>query len=314
MELAIALLVLHGLACLYCWRMIKKGKLHVERACFATVALIPLFGFISVYFMQRAILKRQAASGNAAPACDENLRFRVQVEREALDLVIPLEEALLINDERTRRSIMINLMQREPERFLDVLRLARFSDDVEVAHYATTAIMGIQRQYDLAFTRAHAEISRSPDDADALDSYIGILTNHIDSGLLHGYLLRAKQELLSKALLAKVALVPHDKDSYFAIIKNDLRLGLYGRADETASHMIERWPQDEAVWIAAMGVVMKAANRSRKATLMRMMEDATVHWSAEGRKSMAFMLDGNARVPRTAGKASRANTNVSVSA
>ena len=62
---------------------------------------------------------------------------------------MPLEEALIVNDPAYRRRLMLSMLTEEPDAYLAQLQAAKLNDDVEVAHYAATAVAQISKESDL---------------------------------------------------------------------------------------------------------------------------------------------------------------------
>ena len=64
------------------------------------------------------------------------------------ETMVPLEEALIVNDAKMRRNLLLDILHRNPEEYLKTLENAMDSDDVEVTHYATTTVLEIQSEYE----------------------------------------------------------------------------------------------------------------------------------------------------------------------
>ena len=63
-------------------------------------------------------------------------------------LTVPLEEAMTVNDSHVSRKLMMKLLHTSPENYVELLKKVTTSDDVELTHYATTAMMEIQSDYE----------------------------------------------------------------------------------------------------------------------------------------------------------------------
>lgn len=74
---------------------------------------------------------------NMFPAMEENDRD-----------VVPLEEALLLNDSSRRRELIMNVLNDNPGEYVELLKQARMNEDVEVVHYAITAMVELFKEYD----------------------------------------------------------------------------------------------------------------------------------------------------------------------
>lgn len=284
-----SLLALHGCLCLVCWYMMRKGMLRIGTPLMPVVVFIPVFGMLGVLGMHRMIAAGRDGTADTGEHLSDPAGAHITVEEEAPELVIPLEEAILINDEATRRSLMLSILHRDPSRFLDLLRMARLDKDVEITHYATTTIMEIQREYDVALLQARSEFEQQPASADTLDRYIAVLTEYADSNLLQGHLLQQQRKTLAGLLSLKLERAAPSRHTCFAIVKNAMQLGDRDTACKTSAFMMERWPGDERVWLSALDIAMDIGDAAQKATLMERIKSAPVHWTTEGQKAVRFL-------------------------
>ena len=54
--------------------------------------------------------------------------------------VIPLEEALLVNNPLQKRQLILSVLTEAPTSYYHLLQQARLNNDSEVVHYASTAL------------------------------------------------------------------------------------------------------------------------------------------------------------------------------
>lgn len=150
---AAVLLLIHALVCLVLWTLMKLGLLPVRGHMLAVMVLVPLWGPLLVVLL----IARSAVFGaDLKDATLESLRINDELhrsilvhDREADAGVIPLEEALIVNDPADRRRLMLSMLTEEPDAYLAQLQAAKLNDDVEVAHYAATAVAQISKESDL---------------------------------------------------------------------------------------------------------------------------------------------------------------------
>lgn len=100
--------------------------------------------------------------------------------------VVPLEEALLINSPSQRRKLMMDVLYDNPEEYIDLLYEARRNDDVEVVHYATTAMAELSKEYDLKLQKMEHDYAKNPEDVKLLTDYCSLLEKYISLGLVKG--------------------------------------------------------------------------------------------------------------------------------
>ena len=150
---AAVLLLIHALVCLVLWTLMKLGLLPVRGHMLTVIVLVPLWGPLLVVLLS----VRGAVFGEGLKeSALESLRFNDDLhrsilvhERDADAGVVPLEEALIVNDPAERRRLMLSMLTEEPDAYLAQLQAAKLNDDVEVAHYAATAVAQISKESDL---------------------------------------------------------------------------------------------------------------------------------------------------------------------
>ena len=54
----------------------------------------------------------------------------------------------MINEPRVRRELIMDVLNDDPEEYMDLLKQARMNEDVEVVHYAITAMVELSKEYD----------------------------------------------------------------------------------------------------------------------------------------------------------------------
>ncbi len=256
------------------------------------VFFLPLFGFLSMLLVERILIEKKETLPNLAHDTTDDFQINhtkiVANEKEEPRKIIPLEEAILISDSATRRAVMMDILHKDPTQYLDLLMVARFNSDTEVTHYATTTIMRIQRDFELAIQRLALALKEESCDTQMLDQYIEILDKYIKSGLLQGHLLHQQRLKYASALERKRALFPHRKKTYFQIVDNSIGMGDLAYAEETVRFMQRKWPSDENVWLTAMRVCVESGNRAGKADLIDLMKRTPITWTANGRERMLF--------------------------
>ena len=134
--IAVLLLIIHALVCLVLWTLMKLGLLPVRGHMLAVMVLVPLWGPLLVLLL----CARSRAFGDACHAGTlESLRLKDDMRRGVLvqgretdAVVVPLEEALIVNDAGDRRRLMLSMLTEDPSAYLAQLQAAKLNDDVEV--------------------------------------------------------------------------------------------------------------------------------------------------------------------------------------
>ncbi|MBS7125756.1 MAG: hypothetical protein KH064_00980 [Collinsella sp.] len=163
---ASVLLLIHALVCLMLWTLMKLGLLPVRGHMLAVIVLVPLWGPLLVVLLSvRSAMFGEGLKESAL----ESLRFNDELhrsilvhDRDADAGVVPLEEALIVNDPAYRRRLMLSMLTEEPDAYLAQLQAAKLNDDVEVAHYAATAVAQISKESDLKLQQLERAFKTDP--------------------------------------------------------------------------------------------------------------------------------------------------------
>lgn len=186
---AAVLLLIHALVCLMLWTLMKLGLLPVRGHMLAVIVLVPLWGPLLVVLL--SVCSAVFGEGLKGSAL-ESLRFNDDLHRsmsvpsgEDDSGVVPLEEALIVNDPAYRRRLMLSMLTEEPDAYLAQLQAAKLNDDVEVAHYAATAVAQISKESDLKLQQLERAFKTDPS-AQNLNEYCDFLGEYLCSGLAEG--------------------------------------------------------------------------------------------------------------------------------
>ena len=150
------------------------------------MVLVPLWGPLLVALLS---VRSAVFGADLKDATLETLRINDDMHRSLLvqgrerdDGVVPLEEALIVNDPGDRRRLMLSMLTEDPDAYLAQLQAAKLNDDVEVAHYAATAVAQISKESDLKLQQLERAFKTDPSSHN-LDAYCDFLGAYLDSGL-----------------------------------------------------------------------------------------------------------------------------------
>lgn len=204
--------------------------------------------------------------------------------------LVPLEEAVLIDEVEVGRRSMLETLYADPVKYLSVLNTAKYNEDIEISHYATTTISKTQRDFQLSIQRAAIEMERHPDDRNALNIYIEYLGNYIQSGLLEEDLLRNLRIAYAKALDKKLDRVKDDKDTLTEKLRNAVELKDIGTAFTVSQLLREYWPEDEQTWIEALRVCVEGRDGAELKKTIEEIQRREIIWTESGREQVSLWI------------------------
>ena len=284
----IIFVIIHVSSCLvYAFYYMKSRK---EALLLLPIMLcIPVFGLLCAWISARNQKEEFETPVSKLYRYVEKDVMSVNAGRPELDTVVPFDEVLLLSNDKARREVMMHILRRDPFAYLEMLKTAKVSSDVEITHYATTTIMEIQRDLDINMQKTEAAYNESPDNLDCVNHFITALSSYINTGLLlENRMLQLRQQL-SEVLEHKLSIFPNSRSAHLLLVNNEINRVNYKRAGEVAAMMREKWPLDETSWITSLHVAMISGNAVEKADLTAQMVTLPVNWSRAGREESEFL-------------------------
>ena len=246
-----------------------------------TDEVVPLSDAFAVndYGTQRIMMKEALYGLNAGVALDDD---------EMQEKVVPIQEALLLNDSHTRRELIMDVLYTNPGGFVPQLSEARENDDSEVVHYAVTALVELQKEYDLQFQAISKALMEHPEDERVIRRYQGILERYLASGLLEGS--RRDAQLRKYVQVLKQRLEKNAESLSLWIKKADADMHLQNleelRAD--AEKMIAFRGENEQGYLYLLKYYALRHDPEGIKRVIEMIEQRKVYLSPNGRSEIEF--------------------------
>lgn len=231
---------------------------------------------------------RDTAPGLEQMRVDDEERRSILVEERAdFANTVPLEEALIVNDSSQRRSLVMSILNDNPSRYIDVLSQARLNEDVEVVHYAATAMAQISAKEDLALQRCRNDYLQHRNSEAMLERYCDALERYINSGIAQGYALQLQKQRYAEVLQERLR---QHGDYYVAcrLAQMQIDLGLFDDAAHTIDGAMEQWPDQGDVWL--MRLRLDAARNDGDALrhTVQQIESKHIYLGGQGRRVLRF--------------------------
>ncbi|MEG2124050.1 MAG: hypothetical protein RRZ63_09500 [Clostridium sp.] len=218
---------------------------------------------------------------------DREIYESIQIDPEREEDVISLEEALLINDSSIRRALIMNISNQHSNESLTLLNQARLNDDVEVVHYAATAISELSREYDLRLQKLESEYHLHPEDKDVLNRYTLFLDEYINQNMVQGQFM-LMQRIQFEELLKK-EMEQHDRlDLYDKRIHNEFEINFYNEAAELLEQMKEKWPRLEQTWLLQIEYFARQMRGDKIQKTIEEIKKQNIYLTLSGRKMIEF--------------------------
>ena len=297
------LILIHCLLCLAAFLLIKAGILKSSSAVMVMVLLIPVFGFCCLLILEWESRGDQEAKKEVGI---EKLRINDEIHRSILmeeeparNLIVPLQEALLINDAATRRELIMDILYHDTGQYVDVLNKARMNDDVEVVHYATTAMVELQKDYEAELQRRRQAWEDNRESRSRSAAYLQTLEAYVDSGLLEGNMKRSRQLELQELLEYKLHKEDNSEEEELSLYHQYFETSLSLEDNETAAscadHVMEKWPQMENGYVVHIRRGIACRQRDRISRMLALIRERNIYLTPDARKRVEFWKDDNGR-------------------
>lgn len=289
----ILFLLIHLVLCGGLSILIFLGVLRISRYFILLTWLLPVWGGIITLIAEVHVRRKAAGSKEDELPQFEGTGFSsfvptLPLEEETSQPVVPLEEAMVLGELSIRRSLMLKLIEENPKRYIPLLKRIRLESDPEVSHYASTAMMQIQREYELNLHQKEERMQKHPGDEEALEEYIVLLKEYIATGLLADHALTAQRRRLNTLFVQILSESDADKTVYLDAVDNLVELDEYTAAESLIEDANRRWPHDESFFLLQLKLYHKARNGLALKGAIQQINESGVYLSPDTRKTVAF--------------------------
>ena len=283
--------IIHIIVCMVIYIGIRAGFLKTDRGLLPVVFLVPFWGALGALMMHLEVVRGH--SGSDAGRLEVMRRGQEEeteplLNREEEEVVVPLEEALIINPPSVRRGLMMDVLMEDIGDDISILNQARGNEDAEVVHYATTAMAELAKDYDLRLQKMEIRYRDDPENEEILEEYLKLLKEYIDSGIVQGSFLRLQKHQCQNMLCEKIRRQGSLCD-YRSLVQGYLDLGELEEAKRWLDEMEKRWPAEEAVWILKVEYCFKLGQGEIIQKLLEEIERRKIYLSAEGKEKLEFL-------------------------
>jgi hypothetical protein len=289
------LLAIHGICCILIYILKKSKKLYSTDLVMPIIVFIPFWGALS-FILKEYLLRRDK---QATKIIGIHTKKKLDKKFEHIDMddsdhktTAPLEEVIHISDEKTRRSLMLEILHKNPSEYLWMLQRASHSSDIEITHYATTTIMEIQSDYEKKLHDYERKLQIEPEESNIMLEYAELIMDYIGSGLVTGNILIIFRRQLAELLTKLSHQFPSNKKICFSCIENDLELKRIKRAAVLLGQAKQLWPEDEKVYMLYVSYYWQLQKGQEIQKILKQIKDSNIYLSRAGKEWFQFWFKG----------------------
>lgn len=285
------LFLLHLVCCALIYAGIRLKVLKVKAAMMPLVIFVPVSGAICCLIVHFQLFLK---ADNRLQAGIEKMKIQDDIYRGILTenkdtqgKIVSLEEAMIVNDPGTRRLLMMDVLNDNPQDYVDVLLMARMNEDVEVVHYAATAMAELSKSYDSEIRRLEARWKSHPGDEGARDDYADLLKRYLAQGIAEGQMERVQRENYSQVLREQVS-GRADFEKYKELTRNEMELGQFESAKRLLDEMKMRWEEEQDYQMLLVEYYARCRMGSALQEQIGQIQEKNIYLSQENRKKLEF--------------------------
>ena len=292
--LGLVLLAVHLAVCGGIWLLAWAKVLEVEGYFAPVMLLVPLWGPLCVLLLHTS---NRLTGGCLREQTLEKLHINEEIHKSILvaddegeDMVVPLEEALLVDSPAQKRKLILSVLTDDPAGYYDLLQQARMDNDSEVVHYASTALSQITKEADLKLQKLEQRYAAAPDDAAVLEEYCDYLESYLKDGFVQGRAAEIQSHQLEQLLKKRLENLDGRCSCTLECRLADVQLSLaeYDRAEKTLEELTARWPQREAPWVLCLRLAAALRDGEAIQKTLGQIKEKEVYLSAKGREIVRF--------------------------
>ena len=286
----VILATLHLAVCLLIYLGIQCGVLSVHKYMAVIALLLPIWGtlIVLVLHFQVAFDADDCADIDVEKLkLDSELYRSIVVDDKRSDTTVPMEEALLINSARERRTLIMDVLNDNPGDYVEFLQKAGNNDDTEVVHYAVTAMVEISKENDYMLQKLENDYNTNPDDVAVLSRYCDFLWYCLSQNLMQGQVEVMNRELYSQLMQKKIALRDEIED-YSRLAQNELKRKSFDSAGEIIQKMGEKWPGSEEYILLNIQYLASLNRGDEISEFVSKTENGNVYLSSKTKEALAF--------------------------
>ena len=266
------------------------GKLKMNMTTIPMVLFVPCWGSVSV------LLENYLRKTNKMGTASENLEVMkgslVSMEEmpspeDEEGGSVPLQDALLIDNAQMKRSVILNVLMQDTNSYVKVLNEARMNEDVEVVHYATTAMMELSKEYEFRLQKYAAMYAEEPDNNELLVEYRNYIEQYVYSGMIEGQMLELHMTTY-RQLLNDCIQRFENKEDYFALLDCLFESGDIAEIRSNLDILQKNYPDDDKVWEYEFRLAYQYRDRKELQKLINETKKEGKFFSKDVRKIVSF--------------------------
>ncbi|KRL98752.1 hypothetical protein [Liquorilactobacillus satsumensis] len=294
MRIIIFLLIIHLIGCVIVYAGVKLRLLHLSKIILPFVLLVPFFGsvcavIVGIFFSTTTNRRKKVDLEEALE--DTSAQNSLVVERERnYQNIVSMEEALLINDPEVRRKLLLTVLNDDPKQYIEMLSKARMNNDVEVVHYATTALASISSDFDIQLQDFERRYRKAPDNLELLQAYKNFLQQYLKSDFIEKHTYEIQRSQYVNLLQKLIDVGQGDLETYLEMIDTLLESKNYSRALFYLGEVEKSWGDSQEYWLEKIKYYFSQHDHQQIIKTVKEIETKNIYFSKQNRELVEYWM------------------------
>lgn len=246
----------------------------------SVVLFLPVFGYLWFFllWLRRRYMERHNEAAYLTCDIQEDKIVNVIIkglnEEKALNLV-PMEEALLLNDNNIKRTMLLDMLKNDMSKYIFLLKTALCNEDTETSHYAATGIVEVKRKLVQSLQEWKQKYEKTKD-KDVLIFYAYALKAYQSSGLQDEVNERKTMAVYQDILKELLEFYSQEEAFFTDRINYEIEAGDFENAGFYCKKFLEAHKQSEKPYLMYLKLFYSLGDKRNFNNMLQTLEGSTL--------------------------------------
>lgn len=297
----IKIYVINFLIGLFILLLMKIFRVKNAYTNFLLIIAIPFLGIIYILFIYLFKFFIKSENGKylieKENEYDRNISLLIrEAELKNKKDLIPIEDALNLNDHTIKRNLVIEMLKEDLYKYLEFLLKALRDEDSETSHYAATAITQLKSKLTVAIQDMEVNYYKNSKNKEISKEYIKALKECIESNLIDEK--ERKRLIYNYKLALENYLRDIEEDEIYLneLIKIYIDIKNYDKAIVYSYNYMKKFVQSYKPYMFLLEVYYTLNDKKNFEKVIKSLRESDIKLDKEGLDILRFWIEGDDNV------------------
>lgn len=297
----IKIYVINFLIGLFILLLMKIFRVKNAYTNFLLIIAIPFLGIIYILFIYLFKVFIKSENGkyliDKENEYDRNISLLIrEAELKNKKDLIPIEDALNLNDHTIKRNLVIEMLKEDSYKYLEFLLKALRDEDSETSHYAATAITQLKSKLTVAIQDMEVNYYKNSKNKEISKEYIKALKECIESNLIDEK--ERKRLIYNYKLALENYLRDIEEDEIYLneLIKIYIDIKNYDKAIVYSYNYMKKFVRSYKPYMFLLEVYYTLNDKKNFEKVIKSLRESDIKLDKEGLDILRFWIEGDDNV------------------